>query len=151
MKKCMHPIHLAQDELNCRIGIIPHRYIDITRIQSQLIFIGGVMEWFLDNSIVTQCAQTKILGFTTELHQHIVNWNETLPPQTAFVIPKNTYHLARTATRFWHYELTKVDTPSEVLEYADTLSELFYLLARYYDKCYGGEVFYDPQRLIAKD
>ena len=141
------------DELNCQLGMMialadsePFHPL-LLRIQNQLFDLGG--ELAVD-SAEYQAINAKHIE---QLEQQLDAINAELPPLKEFILPGGSAlaaqtHLARAVCRRAErriMELASVEAINEPISgYLNRLSDLLFVLARYFARQGGGEILWQP-------
>lgn len=126
------------DELNSWVGILRAELSEtdelqplLSQIQHDLFDLGGELAVPGYNLLNEQ--------LLTDLEEHLVKWNETLPPLKEFILPGGNKaaaqcHMARTVARRAeraYVALMQTDTVNELgLRYLNRLSDILFVLAR---------------------
>lgn len=134
----------AVDEANSAIGMCGIHNDIIDRIQNDLFDLGADL------------AGSEKIHITEDRIKHLENiiddMNEYLEPLNSFVLPTGPVHFARTIVRraereVWmahelHGYLDDLRISSVIPRYLNRLSDLLFVMARYYNK--GGEKLWVP-------
>ena len=156
--KCSERIHVLGeiDELNSLIGVLQLETMPeeshelLTNIQHDLFDLGG--ELCIPGMAVIQTDQVHYLERTLD------ELNEVLEPLKEFILPGGSRaaavtHHVRTVCRRAERAIAVLhsDEPvrSEVLQYINRLSDLFFVLARYLNRADGrGDVLWQQGRSV---
>ena len=134
------------DELNSFVGFAKVVITDVgiisflEKIQNNLFNMGGslAMPGVNMKSVDNACI--------TDLEKQVDAWNNELPPLKEFVLPGGSeasarFHLARTSTRNAERRLVSLHKieplPDELLQYINRLSDVFFVLARKFQRDEG--------------
>jgi cob(I)alamin adenosyltransferase len=127
----------AVDEANSAIGMATEFHNDIIdRIQNDLFDLGAE----LSGAPTITISEARV----TYLENIIDDYNEYLEPLHSFVLPTGAIHNARTIVRRAERQVWKVkDINPNIAKYLNRLSDLLFVMARYYNK--GNEKLWVPK------